>query len=78
MVDAKVALVLLTVGLAVYGARAGGHAVVHVFKEAGQVVTQPIRHPMKDVNVIANVYVDHVQGKPTAAAKWLFHKVSGR
>ena len=52
MIDPKVALVLLAITLTVYGAKKGIHAVGHLFKRTGQVITQPVRHPVKDAKVV--------------------------
>lgn len=54
MIDPKVALVLLALGLTVYGVKSGAHAVGHLFKKTGQVITQPVRHPVKDAKTVAH------------------------
>ncbi len=52
MTDPKVALIFLAIGLTVYGAQKGIHALGHVFKRTGQVATQPLRHPVKDTKAV--------------------------
>lgn len=54
MIDPKVALILLALGLTVYGVKSGAHAVGHLFKKSGQVITQPLRHPMKDAKTVTH------------------------
>jgi hypothetical protein len=54
MIDPKVALILLAVTLTVYGAKAGIGAVGHLFKKTAQVVSQPVRHPVKDAKAVAH------------------------
>jgi len=45
-------VVVLLIGMAVYGGSAVIHGIGHVFKKTAQVTTHPIRHPKKDAKAV--------------------------
>jgi hypothetical protein len=53
MIDPRAALILLALGLVVYGGDVAARGIGHGVKKAAVAISHPFRHPKKDAKAVA-------------------------